>query len=147
MKKRIISVVALVLVVAMLSVVLVACAPKTVDDAKTKLAKKYDVVGGSQDIIVVGGLKGMLTATNKENANIMVTAFYYEDAEKAKAAYSKIEADYESYKADLKNKIKNEKDEEKKADLQAALDASKIKQSGQWIAFGHKKAVGALFGL
>ena len=155
MKKRIITVVAVVLVVAMLSVVLVACgAPANMTEAKEKLEKAgYSAVGASALGV------GLLTISNKEDASIGGIAVFVEDMKKIDEQYAKYEKQYKEEKKELqadidelKKKLDKETDPDTKAkiekEIKSAEDSLKnytIEKKGNWIAFGHKKAVKALF--
>ena len=148
MKKSAKLVTLLLLVVMVMTVCLVGCAPKTADDAKAKLEDKgykVTVIDGSKAGVTIAGMQAVITAYKTGDKNDYVSAIMFDSKESAEKYYATFEEDYNAEREELKNEIKNEKNEDKKAKLQAAYDSMVIKKNGQWIAAGNKDGVKALF--
>ena len=105
--KKIISIVAVILLVAMLGVILIACTPKTIEDAKAKFEKKgYDVSTRTGKKVpsyyAEEGVIGTIYAESEDEEEYF-EAFLFETKDDAKEAYK----DYED---DLKDEAEDDDD-------------------------------------
>ena len=153
MKKKLIVAISVVLVMALMTAVLVACVPEDPADLKAKLEEKgYTVLEDSGLSGVIGGLfdSGVSSTLIARKDDQSVTVVYYEDADKAKAAHEEMKEEYEDAKEEIKElkaeakKLEGEEKEEaleqiKK--LEEALESTKFGLSGKALYFGTPDAV------
>lgn len=92
--KKTLSIVAIVALVAICCVALVACFPSNPTDAKANLEKNGYVAAEDKltavalSLVGIKGIDSIITGTNGDD---YCTLVYFEDANKAKDAYAKIE--------------------------------------------------------
>lgn len=106
MKQNIGKILAIVLVVALCSVFFAACVPSDPEKAKANLKEAGYVLGSSNDILGMVGLKSstyedIITATNGEES---VTILYFKEAKDAKAYWDKAKAEEKEFLEELKAK-------------------------------------------
>lgn len=82
MKKKILSVVAILMIAAMLTVVLTACVPGSAEKAKEKM-KKADYVAENTGFSI-GSIEDSFFAVNADGDSVL--AIWYKETEDAKAA-------------------------------------------------------------
>ena len=154
MKKKLIVAISVVLVMALMTAVLVACVPKDPADLKAKLEEKgYTVIeenrqgGSGNPDLYENGILSILTAQKDDQSVIVI---YYEYAFKAKAFHAQLKAKYEEAEEEVKElkaeaeKLEGEEKEEALAkikELEESLTATKLGLSGKALYYGTPDAV------
>ena len=119
MKKTVLTLIAVLALIAMVGVVLVACTPKDLDSAKKKMEKAgYTCASASYDSYQ--GCDGSFTASRGGLfSGDKLIAMHFESKEAAKKAYNNIQGDSKE------DQIEN------------------LKQDGQWVYYGSNEAIKA----
>ena len=143
--KKSAKLVTMVLLVAVLSVCLTACAPASIDEITTNLEKNnfsYEVVEATS----LGGLNNIIYIKDKEDKKITAEVYCFNSSEQADAYYEQTVAkEKEAFDKNIQERLEKAKDEKEKEKINKEKETFAVKKAGNFISKGYKVIVDSAF--